>query len=197
MADCAGLLAILLQNVLLDGFDGVPTTGRNSGRSEVSLDIELAMAMAPGLESIIVYEAGPSGIANDVLNRMANDNVAKQLSCSWDFGSPTTGSADQIFQQMAAQGQSFFDASGDNGGYTGSIPPPDDDPYITLVGGTTLTRDGKGPNDAEVIFGGLATLTAYDSRRREARSDPGTSSASRVNPRQSLGLLPVYHRAWE
>jgi len=140
----AGLAAIPLQNVLLDGFNGVPTTGRNSGSTEVSIDIELAMAMAPGLEGIIVYEAGPNGFANDVLNRMATDNLAKQLSCSWDFGSPTAGSADQIFQQMAAQGQSFFDASGDNGAYTGSIPAPDDDPYITVVGGTTLTTTGAG-----------------------------------------------------
>jgi subtilase family serine protease len=140
----AGLPAILLQNVLLDGYNGVPTTGRNSGSSEVSLDIELAMAMAPGLERIIIYEAGPNGLANDVLNRMATDNLAKQLSCSWDFDSPTTGSTDQIFQQMAAQGQSFFDASGDNGAYTRSVPPPDDDPYITLVGGTTLTTTGAG-----------------------------------------------------
>ncbi len=140
----AELPAIALQNVLLDGFSGVPTTGRNSGSDEVSLDIEMAVAMAPGLARIIVYEAGPNGIANDILNRMATDDLAKQLSCSWDFGSPTAGSADQIFQQMAAQGQSFFNASGDNGAYTGAIPAPDDDPYITLVGGTTLTTTGAG-----------------------------------------------------
>jgi len=140
----AGLPAIPLQNVLLDGFDGVPTTGRNSAVDEVSLDIEMAAAMAPGLAGIIVYEGGPNGIPIDLLNRMATDDLAKQLSCSWDFVPFTAGSADQVFQQMAAQGQSFFDASGDNGAYSGPIPPPDDDPYITLVGGTTLTTAGPG-----------------------------------------------------
>ena len=50
----------------------------------------------------------------------------------------------QIFQQMAAQGQSFFNASGDNDAYTGLIDFPGDSTYITQVGGTTLTTSGPG-----------------------------------------------------
>ncbi len=45
---------------------------------------------------------------------------------------------------MAAQGQTFFAASGDYDAYTGLIPFPDDSPYITEVGGTTLTTTGPG-----------------------------------------------------
>jgi len=108
--------------------------------------------MAPGLAGIIVYEAPTDGIANSILNRMATDNLAKQLSCSWDFPTPTAGSTDQIFQQMAVQGQSFFNASGDWGAYKTSIPPPDDDPYITLVGGTTLTTDFGGAWASERVW---------------------------------------------
>src|ERR1700687_4253154 len=45
-----------------------------------------------------------------------------------------------MFQELAAQGQSFFQASGDGGGRTGAnVYSPFDDAYITLVGGTTLT----------------------------------------------------------
>ena len=139
----AGWPVIPLRNILLDGFNGKPTTGPNSGSSEVSLDIEMAIALAPGLSRVLVYEAGPYGSGNDILNRMATDDLAKQISCSWDFD--VTASTDQILQQMAAQGQSFFNASGDDGAYVGSIPAPDDDPYITIVGGTTLaTRNAKG-----------------------------------------------------
>jgi hypothetical protein len=148
----AGLPAIPLQTVLLDGFNGVPTTGRNSQSEEVSLDIEMTAAMAPGLAGIILYEAGPNGLANDILNRMVTDNLAKQLSCSWSFTTPTAGSTDQIFKEMAAQGQSFFCASGDTGAYTGTIPPPDDDPYITLVGGTTLITGAGGAWAAETVW---------------------------------------------
>jgi subtilase family serine protease len=145
----AGLPSVTLSNVLLDGFNGIPTTGPNSGNSEVALDIEMSISMAPGLSKVIVYEAGPNGIANDILSRMVSDNQAKQLSCSWAFGvlgpDPT---ADQFFQQMAAQGQSFFDASGDTGAFSGSTSEdfPSDDPYITQVGGTTLTTTGPGGN---------------------------------------------------
>jgi hypothetical protein len=148
----AGLPAVPLQNVLLDGFNGAPTTGRNSQSVEVSLDIEMTVSMAPGLAGIILYEAGPNGHPNDVLNRMVTDDLAKQLSCSWAFPTPTAGSADQAFMQMAAQGQSFFCASGDDGAYTGPITAPDDDPYITLVGGTTLTTGAGGAWAAETVW---------------------------------------------
>src|SRR5262249_13420890 len=64
-------------------------------------------------------------------------------SSSWGGGTPDPG-ADQVFQQMAAQGQSFFNASGDDDAYTGDIPFPSDSPYVTSVGGTTLTTSTNG-----------------------------------------------------
>jgi len=139
----AGLPSVTLSNVLLDGFSGTPTG--SGGEVEVSLDIEMAISMATNLSKVIVYEAGPSGNWHDILNRMATDNLAKQLSCSWYIPSGVADpTADQIFQQMAAQGQSFFAASGDSDAYTGLIPFPGDTPYITQVGGTTLTTSGPG-----------------------------------------------------
>ena len=139
----AGLPNVPLTNVLLDGFSGTPTG--NGGEVEVSLDIEMAMSMAPSLSGIIVYEAGPSGNWHDILNRMATDNAASQLSCSWYIPSGVSDpTADQIFEEMSAQGQSFFSASGDSDAFTGLIPFPGDSPYITMVGGTMLTMNGTG-----------------------------------------------------
>jgi uncharacterized repeat protein (TIGR01451 family) len=133
-AASAGLSTnVPLQNVLLDGSTGAP--GANN--DEVALDIEMALSMAPGLAGIIVYE-GTSG--NDILNRMAVDNVAKQLSGSWTY--PNDAITTQIFQQFAAQGQAYFNASGDSGAYTTSVPTPTDNPYIISVGGTTLSTRG-------------------------------------------------------
>jgi len=147
----AGLPVAPVQTVLLDEFNGVPSNGAGSGNAEVSLDIELVMSMAPGLSNIISYEAGPYGTPNDVLNRMANDNKARQLACCWTWGGGPSATTDQIFQQMAAQGQSFFCASGDSDAYTfgamdnaSSTTTPSDSPYITIVGGTTLTTSGPG-----------------------------------------------------
>ena len=139
----AGLPNVPLQNVLIDGASGNPSGG--GGAVEVSLDIEMAISMATNLSKVMVYIAPNSAPFVDLLSRMANDNLAKQLSCSWYVpNGPAEPAADVIFQQMAAQGQSFFNASGDDDAYTGLISFPGDTPYITQVGGTTLTTSGPG-----------------------------------------------------
>jgi hypothetical protein len=90
-----------------------------------------------------VQDATTTAQINDVLNRMATDtnNFCQQLSCSYGFD--INLSTVQIFQQFAAQGQSFFLASGDFGAYSGTVDEPADDPYITVVGGTTLTTSSS------------------------------------------------------
>jgi len=147
----ASLPAVPVQTVLLDGYSGTPTTGSSSGNPEVSLDIEMAISMAPGLTSVISYEAGPNGTPNDILNRMVTDNSCKQLSSSWTWSGGPSATTDQIFTNMAAQGQSMFQASGDGDAYTtGALDnsandnAPADSPYLTSVGGTTLTTSGPG-----------------------------------------------------
>jgi subtilase family serine protease len=142
----AGLLPVPVQTVLLDGYNGTP----GSGNVEVILDIMMAAYMAPGA-SIIVYEGYNW---NDVLNRMATDNTAKQLSSSWCFY-PINATTEQIFKQMIAQGQSLMQASGDSGAYSGWIMPPANDPNVTVVGGTALTTAGAGgPWQSETAWGG-------------------------------------------
>ena len=134
-ASLAGVPAVPLKNVYLDGFNGNP--GDNN--DEVALDIDMAVCMAPGLSAVIVYEGG---VADDILNRMATDDLANQLSASWTYG--IDAETDQILEEMAAQGQSFFNAAGDDDAYVSAIASPCDDPNLTSVGGTTLTTSGPG-----------------------------------------------------
>ena len=144
---------VSVTNILVDGFDG--DDANTDFAIEATGDIEMAISMAPGLKSVLVYEGPPpvddgqgpgtnyvqdaetTAQINDVLNHMATDDLANQLSCSYimDINTSTV----QIFQQYAAQGQSFFQGAGDSGAYPGAIDEPADDPYITIVGGTTLT----------------------------------------------------------
>jgi len=138
----AGLPDVPLQNILLDGFNGVPVNPNAVG--EVSLDIEMAIAMAPGLGSVVVFEAGPTGFFNDILSSMVATPQIKQFSSSWGDGGGPDATMNQLFQQMAAQGQSFFQASGDGDAYIIPIWRPGDNPYVTSVGGTTLTMNGNG-----------------------------------------------------
>jgi autotransporter-associated beta strand protein len=126
---------IPLNNVLLGGLSSITA---DAGGAECPLDIEMAIAMATNLSQVIIYCTTRSGNTDTVLNRMATDNSCKQLSCSWGIG--TSANILQIFQQFAAQGQSFFNASGDSD--AGSVY--DDAPGETLVGGTTLVTSGAG-----------------------------------------------------
>ncbi|HTU40058.1 MAG TPA: protease pro-enzyme activation domain-containing protein [Candidatus Aquilonibacter sp.] len=109
--------------------------------SEQALDIEISISMAPRLEQVLVY-VGKSDVS--IFDRMAVDNKAKQLSCSWGW-SDDESSLDPIFKEMAAQGQTVFVATGDNGsGTPGDVVWPGDDPYILAVGGTDLVTTGPG-----------------------------------------------------
>src|SRR5262249_38389633 len=74
---------------------------------------------------------------------------------------------DEMFLEMAAQGQSAFDASGDEAAYddydelgtTGlSVDNPADSPYITASGGTTLPFTGtvSGPDGTAALGSGTA-----------------------------------------
>ena len=150
----AGLPPVVTQTVLLDGLDGAA----GPGNAEVMLDIAMAGYMAPGLSKVIVYEGSN---ANDILNRMATDNLAPQISSSWSF--VTNATTEQIFEELIAQGQSVYQASGDGGAYSGNVRPPSDNPNLTIVGGTSLTTSGAGgPWQSESAWtgsgGGVSTV---------------------------------------
>jgi subtilase family serine protease len=108
--------------------------------AEQALDIEYAISMAPGLSQVQVY-VGKT--AASVLNRMASDNISKQLSTSWGWHEDFA-TEDPIFKEMAAQGQTFLTASGDNSSLKASGPWPEEDANLTAVGGTDLRTTGPG-----------------------------------------------------
>jgi len=178
----AGLPNVPVRAVLLDGYNG----GAGDGNDEVSLDIEMAISMAPGLKSVIVYEGSTT---DDILNRMATDNLAKQIGASWTY--PMDANSDQAFLQFAAQGQSFFNASGDSDAYAGSIPTPADDPNITVVGGTTLTTTGPGGAwVSETVWnwgggvgssGGISTINSIPSWQQGIDMTANQGSTTRRN----------------
>ncbi|HTC35792.1 MAG TPA: protease pro-enzyme activation domain-containing protein, partial [Bryobacteraceae bacterium] len=174
----AGLPQVPVKTVLLDGFNGVP--GQNN--VEVILDIMMASYMSPGLTNVIVYEGTNP---DDVLNRMATDNLASQLSSSWGW-SPLDATALQAFTEMVAQGQSMFQASGDSGAYTGGIMPPADVPNLTTVGGTSLTTAGAGGAwQSEATWsgsgGGVSTTYPIPSYQQTVNTTAARGSATMRN----------------
>ena len=90
------------------------------GTAESELDIETVLAMAPKAD-IEVYEGGPSDGLYNVFSKIVNDDSAKIVSASWTngceayVGQSTQNSENTLFQTAAAEGQSIFVASGDQG----------------------------------------------------------------------------------
>jgi subtilase family serine protease len=120
--------------------DGTPITCTQCNDVEQALDIEYAISMAPGLSQVQVYVAhSPEA----VLNAMASDRTSMQLSTSWGWGK-NFATDDPLFKEMAAQGQSFLTASGDNSSLKASGPWPEEDANLTAVGGTDLVTNGAG-----------------------------------------------------
>jgi hypothetical protein len=145
-----GLPAISLTNVLVDGFSGLPSTDPN-GVGEVSLDIEMVNSMAPGISQVIVYEEQYFFPTDDILNQIATDDLANQISSCWSYAIDAT--SDQIFQQYAAQGQSFFTASGDSGAFpAGGVAEPMASAFITTVGGTSLSTGVSATWSSETVW---------------------------------------------
>lgn len=147
-----------LKNILVDGVSG------EGADAEVTLDIELVLALAPESQ-IYVYE-GPNtfkGVLN-TYNRIATDNLAKQVSTSWGLGEDLVNkqhleAENAIFMQMAAQGQSIYAASGDDGAYDDypsedlMVDDPASQPYVVGVGGTTLSLEkGTGAYESESVW---------------------------------------------
>jgi subtilase family serine protease len=131
------------------------------GSDETNLDVEQSGALAPNA-NVNVYQAPntDAGFA-DAFYQAASDNVADSVSASWGESESVikfvtalgiedpnyAATFDQAFLELAAQGQSTFLSSGDSGAYPASrdlgstdttAGNPDDSPFVTSAGGTTI-----------------------------------------------------------
>jgi subtilase family serine protease len=139
---------VAINNVLIDGAKG----GSDGDDGEQVLDIVQAASMAPGMDQVRVYIAPITsriGVGDtDMFNKMATENITKQIGCSWGWSPDDTTQDDPIFQEFSAQGQNMFVASGDSGAFTGNNNQdqsyPAESVYVVSVGGTDLVTNGAG-----------------------------------------------------
>lgn len=155
-------IAVLPNRLTLVNVDGgAGAVSLNNGSDETTIDVEQSGSIAPQAK-IVVYQAPNTDYGFvDAFYQAASQNVAGSLSASWGesetaiqytvaAGQESPGYAaafNQAYLESAAQGQSVFVSSGDQGAYspTGDIgtynlgvDSPEDSPYVTSVGGTTL-----------------------------------------------------------
>ncbi len=102
-----------------------------------------ALGMAPGLASLVMY-IGNTDTA--IISAMTTHNpLPTTIGCSWGWMPADPETLDPYFQKMAAQGQTFFAASGDSSTWSSTNEAwPADDANIVSVGGTDLTTASAG-----------------------------------------------------
>ncbi len=117
--------------------------GGNCDDTEQTLDITQALGMAPGLSSLVVY-VGSTDTA--IISAMTTHSpLPLTIGCSWGWTPADPATLDPYFKKMAAQGQTFFAASGDASTWsTRNEAWPADDAYVVSVGGTDLITSGAG-----------------------------------------------------
>ena len=154
-----------IRRVRVDGGTSVAASG--AGTLEATADVEVVAAMAPRA-SVLVYEAPLAGGDQSIVDTygaIAQQDRAQVVSSSWGgceplAGAPVVRIEAQLFQEMALQGQSMMAAAGDSGSegclpdvkeiparlaYSLQVGNPASQPFVTAVGGTTITRYGSPP----------------------------------------------------
>jgi len=120
--------------------------------TEQTLDMTQALGMAPGLASLVMY-IGSSDTA--MISKMTTHSpLPTTIGCSWGWTPADPATLDPYFKKMAAQGQTFFAASGDSSTWSASNEAwPADDAYVISVGGTDLTTArAAGPWKSETAW---------------------------------------------
>jgi subtilase family serine protease len=111
--------------------------------TEQTLDMTQAIGMAPGLASLTVYIGS---VDTAIISAMTTHSPLPATignSWGWTPADPTT--LDPFFTKMAAQGQTFFSASGDSSTWSTRNPAwPADDANQIAVGGTDLVTASAG-----------------------------------------------------
>lgn len=143
-------------NLRLISTDGT-STGCTGSCSDIeqTLDVTQAQGMAPGLSNVLMY-VGSTDTAMISAMTVTTDGYAPPatIGCSWGWTPADPSTLNPYWQKMAAQGQSFFAASGDSSTWSSSNEAwPADAAYVIGVGGTDLTTSGAaGPWASETAW---------------------------------------------
>ena len=124
--------------------------------TEVEIDVEMVALMAPSA-NINVYCSQQGLDWSQAFEQMkADGNTVKVFSMSMAV-SQDDPTDDVVLEEMAAQGQSLFVASGDGGPYSTSYHYtiwPAECHYVTDVGGTSLVLNADNTWNSEVVWNG-------------------------------------------
>jgi len=172
--------------------------GSGAGSGEAALDIEDVIGLAPEA-AIDVYQAPntDTGWFDDITGMVDNSAVnvisSSRGGCEIASTSAEISEEGTLFEQAATEGQSVFAAAGDDGSTdcgTGdsslAVDDPGSQPYVTSVGGTSLTSLSPPAqtvwNDSSVDGGagggGISSFQAMPSYQSSAPADLNVINAN-------------------
>ena len=160
-----GLPALTGANFNTELVDG-SNPGQNSDEDETMLDVNYSHTTAPGSSIRIYLGDGASAVLDGIVGAVTDkSNPCSAVSISFGFCGGSKAfykSVNNLFVQAAAQGQSIFVATGDEGaaglvidkqndtcanGTTKNVNELAASPNVTAVGGTEFTPDYSDGND--------------------------------------------------
>ncbi|MCC8394573.1 S53 family peptidase [Paraburkholderia sp. MMS20-SJTR3] len=153
-----GALGVSMPSVKSVGVDqggNKPSGDPNGPDGEVTLDIEIVGAIAPGASIAVYFTQNSDAGFIDAVSRAVHDTANKPSVISISWGAPEsvwTAQSMQAFnsvlQSAAALGVTICAASGDSGSSDGTgsgdqVDFPASSPYVLACGGTSVTASGS------------------------------------------------------
>jgi kumamolisin len=186
-----GVAVPSVQAIGVDGASNAPTGDPGSADGEVSLDIEIAGALAPAAEQLVYFAPNTEqGFLNGLTAALHATPTPTALSLSWgapeEQWAPQTRQAfDQLLADAAALGVTVCAASGDHGSSDGQN---DGDAHVDFLassphalgcGGTKLITGSDGTASSETVWNSAQGATGG-----------GVSSTFPVPPYQATAGVP-------
>lgn len=182
-------------------------SGYGAGSGEAAFDIEQIIGLAPRAH-LVVYQ-GPNSNSDapgsgpyDIFATMISQDRVSIISNSWgeceaEEGASAAAAENTLFEEAAIQGQSVLSAAGDEGSEdcdgartdgadTLAVDDPGSQPFVTDVGGTSMTALGPPPIQSTWNSGG--SLPVFD-------PDAGTGAGAGGGGISSLWTMPAYQSA--
>lgn len=195
-----GIMPPQVSDVLVDNATNSPTTP-SSADGEVTLDIEVSGATAPGARIVVYFAPNTDQGFLDAITTAIHDTTNKPSVVSISWGGPEsswTAQALQLFNQAfqvaATLGVSVCCASGDGGSDDGvgdgqaHVDFPASSPHALACGGTHLTAS-KGTIAGEVVWNDLPADGATGGSVSETCPLPTYQANAHVPPSVNPGAF--------
>lgn len=155
--------------VSVDGATNAPSGSTSGPDAEVSLDIEVAGALAPGATLAVYFAPNTDQGFLDALSTAVHDTVRRPSVVSVSWGGPESSwtaqaraAFESVLEDAAALGVTVVASAGDDGaddagpGTGLSVDFPASSPEVVACGGTRLVLRGAAISE-EVVWNDLAT----------------------------------------